>query len=64
MLFGILLLNYISYVVSTGEVCFSLTQDDKENVLCKGNLSNIFEQIIVGRYKTKIKSQGIIVKGT
>ncbi|XP_076180900.1 procollagen lysyl hydroxylase isoform X1 [Ptiloglossa arizonensis] len=62
MLFGILLLNYISYVVSTGEVCFSLTQDDKENVLCKGNLSNIFEQIIVGRYKTKIKSQGIIVK--
>lgn len=62
LLFSVLLLNCISYIASDEEVCFSSTLNNKENVSCKGH-SNIFDQIVNGRYKRKTKFDDIAAKG-
>lgn len=53
ILLNVLILNYISVNILAKEFYFSSFRDDNESETCNEDITNIFRQIIIKRYKTK-----------
>lgn len=53
IILNILILSYISVDILAKEFYFSSFQDGNESETCNEDITNIFRQIIIKRYKTK-----------
>lgn len=53
IILNILILSYISVDILAKEFYFSSFRDGNESETCNEDITNIFRQIIIKRYKTK-----------
>lgn len=53
IILNILILSYISVDILAKEFYFSSFRDGNESETCNEDITNIFKQIIIKRYKTK-----------